>query len=240
MIWTTAGGNDPNNISLLGSCQPHVEADLSRVYRSLLGQHFIQDPHLRKALIALYEKHHEVTSNTLEDALVVSFFVDDYINQRIATPARRTFIFIDVSDDCGLSYLRDLLVLAHLSQLARNSDFSICVASGDPPCIVEGNATDVIMQHLNANDILRFINSTLVAECEDHHQTVVRIGQKAGGVSLWAEIAVNILNAAIIEGATPDIIDYTLEEMPGDLHGLYEWMLHTLNDRDRGEALILF
>jgi hypothetical protein len=237
-IWTMAGGRDTNAIFFPGSCRQHAETDPSVVYRSLLAQLFLQDPHLRKTLLALYEKHRDVSSRALDDASVVSFFVDDYIGQRIETPARRTFIFVDVSDNCGPSYLRDLL--AHLSQLARNSDFSICVASGNPLGIVEPNAIDVVMQHRNADDILRYVNVNLVAEWEERNRAVVRIGQKAAGVFLWAEIVVNILNAAIGEGASPDQIEYTLEEMPGDLHGLYEWMLNTLNDREKAEALVLF
>lgn len=237
-IWTTAGGHDTNSIFFPGSCQQYVETDPSGVYRSLLAQLFIQDPHLRKALVALCERQCNASPKTLDDATVVSFFADDYIDQHIETPSRRTFIFIDVSDNCGPSYLRDLL--AHLSQLARNSDFSICVASGNPLDIDEPNAIDITMQHRNTDDILRYVNITLVAEWEERNRTIVRVGQKANGVFLWAEIVVNILNAAIGEGALQDMIEYTLEEMPGDLHGLYEWMLNTLNDREKGEALILF
>lgn len=145
---------------------------------------------------------------------------------------------MDVSDDCGPSYLRDLL--ASLSQLARNSDFNICVASGQPRDITAPNAVDIPMHLRNADDILRFVNLNLVAEWEERNRTVVRIGQKAGGVFLWAEIVVNILNAAIGEGASQDLIDYTLEEMPEDLHGLYEWMLGTLNEDEKEESIMLF
>jgi len=239
IIWARAGGLHTNEIFFPGSCVQHVGTGPSSVYRSLLTQLFLQDPHLRKALVSLYEKQCDTCSRPLDDASVVSFFVDDYIDSSIETPSRRTFIFIDVSDCCGSSYLRDLL--SHLSQLARNSDFSICVASGNPlNAVQEENAIEVFTQHRNADDILRYINITLIAEWEERNLTVVRIGQKAAGVFLWAEIVVNILNAAIGEGASQDMIEYTLEEMPGDLHGLYEWMLSTLNDREKREALVLF
>ncbi|KAB5542524.1 hypothetical protein GE09DRAFT_244782 [Coniochaeta sp. 2T2.1] len=238
IISAVAGGRDTNDIFFPGSCVQHVETDPSWVYRSLLAQLFLQDPHLRKALVALYEKQRDTTPHTLDDASVVSFFVDDYIDSRIETPSRRIFIFIDVSDSVGPSYLRDLL--SHLSTLAQNSDFSICLVSGNPLDVSKPNAIDVLIQQRNQDDILRYVNITLVAEWEERNRTVVRIGQKAGGVFLWAEIVVNILNAAIGEGASQDMIEYTLEEMPSDLHGLYEWMLNTLNDREKSEALILF
>ncbi|KAB5536250.1 hypothetical protein GE09DRAFT_344644 [Coniochaeta sp. 2T2.1] len=238
IISAVAGGRDTNDIFFPGSCVQHVETDPSWVYRSLLAQLFLQDPHLRKALVAHYEKKRDATPHILDDASIVSFFVDDYIDSHIETPSRRTFIFIDVSDSVGPSYLRDLL--SHLSTLAQNSDFSICLASGNPLDVSEPNAIDVLVQQRNQDDILRYANITLVAEWEERNRTVVRIGQKAAGVFLWAEIVVNILNAAIGEGASQDMIEYTLEEMPSDLHGLYEWMLNTLNDREKREALILF
>lgn len=238
-MWTKAGGRDTNDVFFPGSYGQHVETDPCAVYRSLLARLFLQDPHLRKALVALYEKQRDLSPQALDDGSIVNFFVDEYIHSRIETRARRTFIFVDVSDSCGPSYLRDLL--SHLSQLARNSDFSICVASGDTLGLLEEeDAIHIQTQHRNGDDILRYVNISLVAEWEERNRTVVRIGQKAKGIFLWAEIVVNILNAAIGEGASQHMIEYTLEEIPDSLHGLYEWMLNTLNDREKGEALILF
>ncbi len=36
-----------------------------------------------------------------DDAQIINFFVDDYIDQRIETPTKRTFIFVDAADSCG-------------------------------------------------------------------------------------------------------------------------------------------
>jgi hypothetical protein len=187
--------------------------------------------------MSLYENRND-DPHAIDDALVVSFFVDHYVDQRVASSTRRTFIFVDISDDCGPTYLRDLL--SYLSQLAKNSDFSICVASGHPLGIVAENSIDIDMHLRNDDDILRYVNINLVAEWEERNRTVVRIGEKARGIFLWAEIVVNILNAAINDGACQEVIEYTVEEIPGDLHGLYEWMLGTLNKREKEEALALF
>lgn len=249
IIWARASGRDTNTIYFPGTSLPHVGTDPSGVYRSLLAQLFLQDPHLRKALVALHERRCCSSRGLEDDAAVVSFFADDYVASRIETPARRTFVFVDVADDCGPAYLRDLL--AHLAQLARSSDFSVCVASGDPLGGIVDSSSDcdsdsdssivsVPVQHRNADDILRYVNLALVAEWEERDRTVSRVGAKAAGVFLWADIVVNILNAAIGEGASQDLIEHTLDEMPGDLHGLYEWMLATLNDRERAEARVLF
>ncbi|KAK3385210.1 hypothetical protein B0H63DRAFT_510092 [Podospora didyma] len=238
-IWSSAEGYDTNSIFFPGTSRQQHEINPANVYRSVLVQLFLQDPHLRRALLRLYNRPRDDPS-TLDDALVVSFFADDYITRRIETPTRRTFIFVDVADDADPAYVEELIF--RLSQLARNSDFSICVASAYHPELEldEASSISVVMHLRNSDDILRFVNLNLVAEWEERNRTVVRIGQKAEGVFLWAEIVVNILNAAITEGASQDMIEYTLEEVPGDLHGLYEWMLATLNEREKAESLILF
>ena len=170
---------------------------------------------------------------------MVSFFADYYVNQRIDTTARRTFVFVEIADDVGPAFVHE--VLSRLSQLAQNSDFSICVASGYHPEIIEEENVISILVHLrNSGDILHYVNLNLVADWEERDKTVTRIGQRAAGVFLWAEIVVNILNAAVMEGATREVIEYTLDRLPGDLHGLYEWMLSTLNERERAESLVLF
>ncbi|KAK3376065.1 hypothetical protein B0T24DRAFT_591752 [Lasiosphaeria ovina] len=236
-IWSSAEGYDTNSIFFPGTSRPQHEINPANVYRNVLAQLFLQDPHLRKALLTLYNQPRD-DPQTLDDALVVSFFADDYIDRRVETPTRRTFIFVDVADDADSAYVEELI--CRLAQLARNSDFSICVASAYHPELEELSSVSIVMHLRNTDDILRYVNLNLVAEWEERNRTVVRIGQKACGIFLWAEIVVNILNAAIMEGASQEIIEDTLEEVPGDLHGLYEWMLATLNDTEKAEALILF
>lgn len=233
-IWATAEGHDTTSPFFPATSGQHHQINPATVYRSLLAQLFLQDPGLRKALLTLHSKH----QGDFDDAFVVSFFADDYIDQRIQTPTRRTFLFVDIPDDACLAYVEELV--CRLSQLARNSDFSICVASAVHHHIEEANTISIVMHSRNTDDILRYVNLNLVAEWEDRNQTVIHLGQKAGGVFLWAEIVVNILNAAIAEGASQDLIEYTLAELPGDLFGLYEWMLSTLNATERAESLVLF
>jgi len=236
-IWTTAEGYDTNSIFFPGTSRQQHEVNPANVYRSLLAQLFLQDPNLRRALLRLYNQPRD-NPQMLDDALIVSFFADDYIDQKIQTPTRRTFIFVDIADDASPAYVEELVF--RLSQLARNSDFSICVASAYYPSLEDMDAINIVMHLRNADDILRYINLNLVAEWEERNRTVMRIGHKASGVFLWAEIVVNILNAAITEGASEDLIEYTLEEVPGDLHGLYEWMLATLNEKEKAESMMLF
>ncbi|KAM7205114.1 hypothetical protein V8F20_003251 [Naviculisporaceae sp. PSN 640] len=236
-IWTSAEGHNTDTVFFPGTRRQQHEINPASVYRSLLAQLFVQDSTLRKALVALYNQPRDRTE-IFDDQLVVSFFADQYIDWKIEIPTRRTFMFVDISDEAGAEYVQELI--CRLSQLARNSDFSICIASAYHPELEDNGALTIVMHLRNSDDILRYINLHLIAEWEDRNQTVVTIGRKAGGVFLWAEIVVNILNAAITEGASQDLIEYTLDEVPGDLHGLYEWMLATLNEREKAESLTLF
>ncbi|CAK7214257.1 hypothetical protein SEUCBS140593_002121 [Sporothrix eucalyptigena] len=241
VVWSLAEGETLNNVFFPGQPHPHQHQTTSPagVYRSLLAQLYYQDPRLRKALEAVCKR--SSTSSfagiSLDDAQVVTFFVDDYVDQKIETPTRRTFIFVDATDDCGLPYLQDLLY--YLSQLAANSDYSICVATASHPEVVLDNAIEVVLHQQNIDDILRYVSLHLMAEWEDRNFTVMRIGSKAAGCFLWAEIVVSILNAAIEEGATEELIEEAIAEMPGDIDGLYEWLFSTLGPDEKTETLIL-
>lgn len=212
------------------------------VYRELLCQLYKYDPQLRKAMVTLYKRNRRSSLSKhqcFDDAQVVSFFYDEYIDSRIETPFKRTFIFIDASDSCGLRYLQDLL--SCLGQLAHSSDFSICVATAHYTMLdaVVDNAVEITTHERNMNDILRFVSLHLLAEWELRDQIVARIADKASGVFLWAEIVVNMLNLAIEEGASIDLIEETIAELPADLEGLYGWMLGTLSEEEKSETLIL-
>ncbi|KAK0716708.1 hypothetical protein B0T21DRAFT_65907 [Apiosordaria backusii] len=235
IIWSAADDYD-TNAGVDASCgNPAISP--AGIYRSLLGQLFLQDAGLRTALLTLYNQPRG-DPEVFDDTQVTSFFSDYYINRTIQTPTKRTFVLVEIPDETGPVYVRELL--SRLSCLAQNSDFSICVTSAYHSEIELDNIISIPMHIRNTDDILRFVNLNLMAEWEERNRAVMMVGRKARGVFLWAEIVVNILNAAISEGATQELIEYTLEEVPGDLHGLYEWMLSTLNDKERAEALILF
>ncbi|TLS29941.1 hypothetical protein PpBr36_03947, partial [Pyricularia pennisetigena] len=97
-----------------------------------------------------------------------------------------------------------------------------------------------VMQHRNIDDIVRYVSLNLEADWERRHSTVLRVARKSGGVFLWAELVVGILNAAIWEGATQALVDDMILEMPGYLDGLYEWLLSTLTAEEKVETLALF
>ena len=238
IVWAAAEGRDLDTVFYL-PCQSGRGGNPAGVYRSLLGQLFPHDPRLRRALLSLSEKRLRGLEGLLpfSDAELVSFFLEEYITHPIETPTKRTFIFVDVADDCAPSYLADLL--SHLSQLAHSSDFTICVASNHYSSITHPNALEIVMREHNADDIARYVSLNLLAEWEGRNATVHRVAERSNGVFLWAEIVVNILNAAIEEGAMQELIDETITELPAEIEGLYEWILGTLSEQEKEDCLAL-
>ncbi|KAJ4291591.1 hypothetical protein N0V88_006191 [Collariella sp. IMI 366227] len=233
-IWASTESCDASIASLPGDpvSNPTV------VYRSLLAQLFPQDANLRKALWALIQEP-RADSRAFDDTQITSFFSEYCANQKIETSSKRTFIFVEIADDACATYVQELVT--HLARLARNSDFTICVTSGCHREAIENeNVISIPLHQQNYDDILLYVNLHLVTDWEEGNRTAVKIAEKASGVFLWAEIVVNILNEAIIEGATQEMIEFVLEEAPGDLHGLYERMLSTLEGQEQAEALTIF
>ncbi|OAA65369.1 hypothetical protein SPI_02156 [Niveomyces insectorum RCEF 264] len=235
-VWSLAEGETLNGVFFPGAHRRQYTTSPAGVYRNLLAQLYNQDPLLRKALMARCRRS-LTPSVAFDDEQIVTFFIDDYVDQKIETPTRRTFVFVDATDDCGVPYLEDLLY--YLSQLAANSDYSVCVATAFHSDVVLDNAIEIVMHQQNVDDILRYVSLNLIAEWEDRNSTVLRIGTKAAGCFLWAEIVVSILNAAIEEGATEELVEEAVAEMPGDIDGLYEWLFSTLSPDEKVETLIL-
>lgn len=208
------------------------------VYRSLLGGLFPHDARLRRALLSLAEKGRGVGGGLeLSDADAVMFFVEEYITHRVETAMRRTFIFVDASDGCSPPYVATLA--SHLAQLARNSNFTICLASDHttPSPHLHPSPLEVSMREHNADDISRYVSLNLHAECSP--ATAHQVASRSGGIFLWAEIVVNVLNAAAEEGAPRSLIEETASELPGDLYGLYTWILGTLSPVEKSDCLAL-
>lgn len=236
VVWAAAEGRDLDTVFYL-PCRSGRGGNPAGVYRSLLGQLFPHDPKLRRSLLSLWESKFRGETPAFSDAELVSFFLEEYIAQPIEPPTKRTFIFVDVADDCSPTYISDLL--SHLAQLALRSTFTICVASNHYASVAHPAALEVVMAEHNADDIARYVSLNLLAEWEGRNATVHRVAERSGGVFLWAEIVVNILNAAIEEGAMQELIDGTIAELPGDIEGLYEWILGTLSEEEKADCLAL-
>ncbi|KAI0912776.1 hypothetical protein F4823DRAFT_580389 [Ustulina deusta] len=225
IIYCTAEGRGSDQVSVsepkLGNIRPVT------AIRCILSQLFAQDPNLRQRLSTLCD-------DSINDADLTRFFLDDYIINRPRTLARRTFILVDAEDSCDDAYIRELLYC--LCQMARNSSFSVCLASRPISGHVPANITQLELENHNVEDIVRLVQSRLKVSWEEGSVVVKKIAEKSGGSFLWAQLATNLLNEAIDGGGAQDLVDEILGGLPTDLYGLYEMTVGTLSPKEMADA----
>lgn len=226
----------------------------------------------------------------LEDADVISLYLDDYLgtdstvarrsdgvsadsdqgsqnhinakgnHKTIRIPGiRRVFILVDTADICGKESLQELLW--YLGLLAERSDFSICVATMELDIIdwaeLNGDKWQrplsdtllpvVIPENNNAEGILQYVTEYLVPDLEERDAITAKIVDRAGGLQVWAEMAVPIVNDASEEGVSGEVILSMLDDITpprhstrqGKLNALYSWKLGRMNPTELSQALVL-
>ncbi|TRX95708.1 hypothetical protein FHL15_003262 [Xylaria flabelliformis] len=198
--------------------------------RSLVSQLFVHDPNLREKLSSVYE-------GDITDLDLTRYFLDDYIMGEPRTLARRTFILIDTEDICDDEYIRELLYC--LCLMARNSNFSVCLASRPISEPVPANITQLQLEDYNFEDIEWLVQSRLRTDWEQRSVAVKDVAEKAGCSFLWAQLATNLLNEVIDGGGTYDLVHKALGELPTDIYELYERVLGTLSSKEKADAIVV-
>lgn len=222
VVYCTAEGQ-----SLHETFVPRLKLGVMRcvtTIRSVLSQLFVQDLDLRQKLSGLGH-------GSINDADLTRFFLDDYITARHQNLARRTFILVDVQESCGDAYIQELLYW--LCQMARNSSYTVCVASRVIGDHVPANITRLEIENHNLEDITLSVQSRLRAGWDERSMFVHKIAESAGGSFAWAHYATNLLNEIIDGGGRRDSVDQVLRELPRDLCGLYEWSLGVLSPKEK-------
>ncbi|KAI0802890.1 hypothetical protein GGR55DRAFT_700171 [Xylaria sp. FL0064] len=225
IIYCTAEGQSHDGIPLSEPKLGKIRS--ATVIRSVLSQLFAQDRKLRQRLSSL-------CLDNINDADLTRFFLDDYIMNKPQTLARRTFILVDLEDSCDDADIRELLYC--FCEMARNSSFSICLASRPISDDVLANITKLELEKHNFEEIVQLVQSRLQVYGEEWSGPAKKIGEKAGGSFLWAQTATNILNEVIDGGGARDLADKILGEPPPDLYGLYELTLGTLSSKEKADA----
>lgn len=219
----------------------------------------------------------------LDDADVVSLFLEDYLcldtvkersrsrhsewiekrqsrvdEVKVEVPsARRVFILVDAVENCGGIYLRELLWC--LSQLARRSDFSVCVATSEHATAMARDGgtlharsrsafsstglLPIIIPDYSADSIRAFIDSQLAEDMEERDAIVAKMSERSGGNKLWAEMVTTIVNEASEDAVSGEIILSMLDNIAptsrGRLDDLYAWKLSRLSLEEQAQALVV-
>lgn len=225
VVYCTAEGQSLHEVFIPGSKLGTMRCVTT--IRSILSQLFVQDLDLRQRLLSLGH-------GSIGDTDLTRFFLDNYITAKHQNLTRRTFILVDVQESCDDAYIQELL--SCLCQMARNSTYTVCLASRVIDGHVPANITRLEIEKHNLEDITLSVQSRLRAGWDEYPMFVHKIAQSAGGSFAWAHFATNLLNEIIDGGGRRDSVDQVLGELPGDLCGLYGWSLGILSSKEKADA----
>ncbi|KAJ4420897.1 hypothetical protein N0V82_004076 [Gnomoniopsis sp. IMI 355080] len=175
---------------------------------------------------------------------------DDF---KITLPGiRRVFILVDAAGVVDEDHLRGLL--CWLRQLARRSEFSVCVAS--TATMLNGSSSSrsakspsestllIQVPEENAEDIRLYLDNHLVPDMEERSEIGAKMLDRSAGVMLWVEMVTTIVNEASEEGVSGEIILSMLDDIAprrngseGLLDDLYAWKLRRLGGIEQSQAL---
>lgn len=171
---------------------------------------------------------------------------------------RRIFILVDAAEICGQDCVRELLW--YLGLLAGKSDFSICVATMELDIIdwaelngdkwqrpMSDTLLPVVIPDNNSDEIRQYVVEHLVSDMDERDAIAEKMVDRAGGLSIWAELVVGVVNDAsedgvsgeVILGMLDDITSPRLSTRQSKLNALYSWKLGRMNRTEMAQALVL-
>ena len=158
-------------------------------------------------------------------------------------------IFIDALDECDENDARDVVDLFRTATTeAINSGryVNLCLSSRHYPTIRFAKSLELWVEEHNNADISRYVAANFDSLDRDDllrkdnktlKETIIT---KASGVFLWVSLIVRKLTAARQKGASIRKLEALVDEVPGDLHKLFEQLFSTIrDDNERLETLYL-
>lgn len=200
-----------------------LERSVEGMYRSLLYQLLTAFPRLQQCLASVDVVGFGLHGWPMEK--LKSMFHDAILE----LGEDRLTCFIDALDECPEDDIRAMIkTLSELSESAIESqvDLHVCFSSRFYP-----NISIRKCQHLELDgqighqqDISDYVRSELLGDDEVIHQIKLQVEERARGIFLWAVLVVQILNKDSDRGDVHKMQD-RLDEIPGDLHDLFEDIL---------------
>ena len=157
----------------------------------------------------------------------------------------RLCFFIDGLDEFGdgshaaNNRLIDVVQSVVLSQ-EHPATLKCCVSSRPLGPFVNafGHLPTLTMQAMNQRDISVYIDKELGPETPAIFKGMVQ--RKACGVFLWVTLAVQSLKSGVRSGDTSQQLYKRLDELPADLHGLFNHMLGKVDEVHHSEVALYF
>ncbi|KAI0112085.1 hypothetical protein GGR51DRAFT_507943 [Nemania sp. FL0031] len=169
----------------------------------------------------------------------------EFIRSKVVEPqpqSKPLLLFVDALDECNEEHVRD--VVSFLESLSVKAiqvgvKLRICLSSRHYPRVSMRKTLEITVERReeHGEDIDTYVGEKLLIDNRDIKR---QVREKAEGIFMWVILVVAILNKACDEGRdNHDTIRKTLEEVPGDLEGVFNSLLGK-NDSDRAELVRMF
>jgi len=142
-------------------------------------------------------------------------------------PGKKAFIFIDALDECDREDVHQVIYFwgDYLRAYMSKVDLNVLISSRDYPSIMVGSYPQIEVSKHNRGDIATYIGRRLeisIAAQEPGWRTLrALISDKAGGVFLWAVLAVDRVIERWMLGEGIPALRYELHILPSELHDLF-------------------
>ncbi|KAI0502757.1 ankyrin repeat-containing domain protein [Xylaria bambusicola] len=196
--------------------------------RSIVYQLINKDSILCEAFLELYRENQEQNGDQFQwqESELKTFLIAKQSYFR----SKPLLFLVDAVDECGEEGARD--VVGFLESLSVNAahigvELRICLSSRPYPWVSMKNNLELIVEgrHEHGMAIATYARDNLIIEDPSiEHQ----LRQKAGGIFMWVVLVITMLNKEYDEGR-PEDMQKTLDEIPGDLEGIFETILEKVS-----------
>ena len=224
-------GNDPQK----NSCG---------LFRSLLHQLLDQIPEMLSDFIPTYRKKRQKSESDID---WLETELREILEQWILSASRDRPIrlYVDALDEAGEHVAEKLI--AYFEKLIERlgptkAGFAVCFSCRHHPVLVPKNVLKICVEEENDQDIATYVRQRLMkyqlsdpAEAQELEQEIIG---KASGIFQWVVLIIPIIIEADENGANVKKIRQKIEEIPGELGGLYGHILSKIQDQKRAAQLM--
>ena len=210
------------------------------LYRSLLHQILDQIPELLSEFSSIFRKRRESEGEPGKQWNWHAAELKNFFNTALPRiPKTYTIqIYVDALDECGEANAKELV--KHFDRLTSklssvDTNVSICFSCRHFPLVALEHGLTIVVEDENSGDILRYVQDQLRQGFSDNikRQDLEReIVRKASGVFQWVVLVVATMLRLSDEGYGIRRIQKKLQEIPSELHSLYQDILDSIKKRD--------
>ncbi len=223
-----------------------LEKSENGLYRSLLAQVLEKIPCWPPGVLEQFRREHEQPN-------WISKELRKYLLQVLLSSHRApTYIFIDALDECGRFGSEDQIIdpqesiAAFFEDVAKKAEavhdgspLYICISRRHAPVMLD-KSPEIIVDHYNTMDVLRFIRSRVRCPPEYVKKVKKALYTKASGNFLWAVMVLQVLNTSIIGGLSEGEVNKILELIPKGFQEMIQCAFESIPDHCRDSSRQLF